>query len=99
MLRIGIAASKMAKDNLLTYNLFVILISFLFSVIIFLIGGFLILLIVLLTSVILHALRPADFHAGWLHMFKICLAVLAFVVGIFNIVAVIKNIQLTKNKI
>jgi len=52
-----------------------------------------------MVSLILHTIKPADFHASWLHMFKICLVVLALVVGIFNLVAVLKNIQFTKNKI
>ena len=99
MLRIGIAASKMSKGSLLRYNLYVILIACLFSLFIFFICGFSILLIVFLVSLILHALKPADFHAGWVHMFKICLIVLAVVVGVFNIVAILKNIQFTKNKI
>jgi hypothetical protein len=98
MLRIGIAASKITKGSLLSYNLCVILISCLLSLFIFIICGFSILLIVLLSSLILHALRPGDFHAGWVHMFKICLIILGVVVGIFNVIAILKNIQLTKNK-
>ena len=89
----------MAKGSLLTYNLFVVLLSCVFSLFIFLVCGFSILIIVVLVSWVLHALRPAGFHAGWLHMFKICLIVLAVVTGIFNGVAIIKNIQLTKHKI
>ena len=96
MRRIGIAASKMAKDNLLTYNLFVILISFLFSVIVFFICAVAILLVVLLTSVILHAVRPVDFHSGWVHMFKICLIILTFVIGVFTLTAIFKNVQFSK---
>lgn len=99
MLRIGIAASKMAKGSLWTYNFFVVLISCLFSLFIFFICGFSILIIVFLISLGLHAVRPMDFHAGWTHMFKICLVILAAVTGIFNCVAIIKNIQFTKNKI
>ena len=99
MLRIGIAASKMTKGSLLSYNLCVILIASLFSLLIFFICGFSILLIVLLVSFILHAIKPVDFHAGWVHMFKICLIVLGVVVGVFNMAAIFKNIQFTKNKI
>jgi hypothetical protein len=99
MLRIGIAASKMSKGGLLSYNLYVILISCLLSLFIFMICGFTVILIVFLISLILHALKPADFHSGWVHVFKICLIVLAWVVGILNIVAIFKNIQFTKNKI
>ncbi len=99
MLRIGIAASKMSKGNLLSYNFYVILIACLLSFFIFLICGFSILLIIFLVSLVLHALRPTDFHAGWVHMFKICLVVLGLVVGLLNAVAIFKNIQFTKNKI
>ena len=99
MLRIGVAASKMSKGSLLRYNLYVVLISCLFSFFIFLICGFSILLILFLVSLILHALKPADFHSIWVHMFKICLVILALVVGVFNMAAVLKNIQFTKNKI
>ncbi len=99
MRRIGIAASKMSKGGLLSYNLYVILIACLFSFFIFLICGFSILLIVFLISLILNALKPTDFHADWAPMFKICLIVLALVMGGFNIVAVLKNIQFTKKKI
>ena len=99
MQRIGIAASKMSKGSLLKYNLYVILIACLFSLFIFLICGFSILLIVFLISLVLHALRPGDFHAGWVHMFKICLAILILVVGVFNLVAIFKNIQMIKNKV
>jgi uncharacterized membrane protein len=98
MRRIGVAASKMSKGSLLSYNLYVILIACLVSLFIFLICGFSILLIIFLISLILHALKPADFHAGWMHMFKICMTVLLIVVGIFNAVAILKNIQFTKNK-
>ncbi len=99
MLRIGIAASKMSKGSLLSYNFYVILISCLLSLFVFLICGFSILPIVFLVSLILHALKPAVFHAGWVHMFKICLVVLALVVGIVNAIAILKNVQFTKNKI
>ena len=52
-----------------------------------------------LISLIIHALKPADIHVGWVHMFKISLIVLASVVGALNIIAILKNIQFTKNKI
>jgi hypothetical protein len=99
MLRIGIAASKMSKGSLLSYNLYVILIACMVSLFIFFICGFSILLIIFLISLISHALKPGDFHAGWVHMFKICLIVLVVVVGVFNVAAILKNIQFPKNKI
>jgi uncharacterized BrkB/YihY/UPF0761 family membrane protein len=98
MLRIGVAASKMSKGSLLRYNLYVILIACLFSLFVFFICAFSILLIIFLVSLILHAFKAVDFHTGWVHVFRICLAILALVVGFFNVVAVLRNIQFTKNK-
>ena len=99
MLRIGIAASKISKGSLLSYNLCVILIACLFSLLVFLICGFCVVLIIFLISLILHALKPEDLHGSWVHVYKICLIILASVVGILNLAAILKNIQLTKNKI
>ena len=96
MLRIGIAASKMSKGSLLRYNFYVILLACLFSLFIFFICGFTVLLIVFLVSIILHVLKPPDFHVGWVHIFKISLIILALVVGIFNLIAIFKNIQFIK---
>lgn len=98
MLRIGVAASKMSKGSLLSYNLYVILLACLFSLFVFFICGFLILFIIFLFSLILYALKYAGPQVAWVHMFKICLIVLALVVGVLNIVAILKNIQFTKNK-
>ena len=99
MLRIGIAASKMSKGRLSSYNFYVVLIACLISLFIFLISGFSILLFIFLISLILHAFKIANLYPGWLHVYKICLIVLALVVGVLNIVAIFKNIQFTKNKI
>ena len=99
MRRIGIAASKMSKGSLLSYNFYVVLITCLFSLLVFLICGLSILFIVFLISLCLHALGSDQPHTGWVHMFKICLIVLAFVVGIFDIIAIVMNVQLTKKKI
>ena len=99
MRRIGIAASKMSKGSLLSYNFYVVLITCLFSLLVFLICGLSILLIVFLISLCLHALGSDQPHTGWVHMFKICLVILALVVSCLNIVAISKNIQFIKNKI
>jgi len=99
MLRIGIAASKMSKGSLLKYNFYVVLIASLITLMMFLICGFSILLIVFLVSLLLHALKPEDFHASWWHMYKICLIILSIVMGILNLAAIIKNVQFTINKI
>jgi hypothetical protein len=100
MLRIGIAASKMSKGGLLSYNLYVILIACLISLFVFFVCGFSILLVIFLISLIAHVLRPSSFNFGlWVHIFKICLIGLAVVLGTLNLVAIFKNIQFTKKKI
>lgn len=99
MLRIGIAASKMSKGSLLSYNFYVILITCLVSLLVFFICGFSILLIIFLTYLAVHALRPAEFQGHWVHMVKISLIMLAVVIGIFNVIAICKNLQLTKKKV
>jgi hypothetical protein len=96
MLRIGVAASKMSKGCSSSYNFYVILIACLVSLFIFFICGFSILLILFLVSLILHLVSHSSFHTGLMHVFKICLVVLGVVVGGFNIVAIMKNIQMTK---
>ncbi|MDE2027197.1 MAG: hypothetical protein KGK03_04905 [Candidatus Omnitrophica bacterium] len=98
MRRIGIAASKMSKGSLLGYNLCVILIACLFSLLVFLICGFAILPIVFLVFLVLHAVKVTGFHTEWIHVFKICLLFLGVVTGIFTVIAIVKNLQLTKNK-
>jgi len=97
MLRIGIAASKMSKGCLLNYNLYVILISSLVSLLIFLICGVAILPFVFIISLILHSLKPIHFPGHWVHMFRICLLVLGVVIGFFDIIAILKNIKFSKN--
>jgi hypothetical protein len=99
MLRIGIAASKMSKGGLLSYNLYVILITGLVSLFVYLICGFSVILIVFLISLIVHVIRPEGLHPHWVHVFKVCLTVLAWVVGVLGIAAILKNIQITRNKI
>ena len=64
MLRIGIAASKMSKGSLLSYNLYVILIACLFSLFIFLICGFSILLDRFFDLFDLTCLKACGFSCG-----------------------------------
>jgi hypothetical protein len=50
-----------------------------------------------LVSLVLHAVKP-EFHGTWVHVFKICLIILSSVIGVFNIIAILKNVQCTRNK-
>ncbi len=81
MLRIGIAASKMAKGNLAAYNFFVVLISILCASLLFFACGFVIILVLLGLFVSLAVI-------------KMCLGVLAGVVGALIAIALVKNIKI-----
>jgi hypothetical protein len=99
MERIGIAASKMSKGNLLTYNLFVVLISFLCSLFILFICGFSVLVALFLISVVFRFFMPQGFNTDLLPVAKICMVALSILVGGLNIAAIVRNIKLTKQKI
>ena len=96
MLRIGVAASKMSKDSVLTYNMYVVLIATLFSFLVFAICASCILMTILLVSWMIHIAHPHAPYPGWVHMLKISLLVLAMVIGVFNLIAIMKNIQMSR---
>ena len=97
MERIGIAASKMAKGHLIKYNLFVVLISCVFSLFVFFICGFTLAIALFLISLLFSVLLPGESHAAWIHIGKVCLIALSVLIGILNVLAIIKNIKMTKD--
>ncbi len=98
MERIGIAASKIAKGNLLLYNLYVILLSFLFSLLIFFIAGCPIVLALIVIGYIVSGVLPTDFGEDWVSVIQVCMVSLTVVVSGVNLFAVLKNIKLTKSR-
>ncbi len=98
MQRIGIAASKIAQGDLFKYNFSVIVIAFLCSLLLFLICGFLIMAALFLIAVICRPFLPPEFHSAWISIVRVCLAALGGVIGILNILAVIKNVKITNRK-
>lgn len=96
MERIGIAASKMAKGNLLLYNLYVIIISFLFSLFIFILAGSSILFALLIISYVGNEVIPHKFENEWTTVFTVCMISLTIVVVLFNFFAILKNIKIFK---
>ena len=98
MERVGIAASKIAQGNLLKYNMFVVLIAFLCSLLLFLVCGFAILAALFLLALVCRPFLPPEFHTAWLAIVRVCLAALGIVIGVLNISAVIKNVKFTKQK-
>ena len=93
MERIGIAASKIAQGNLILYNVFVILISLLFTLLIFFISGFSILAALYLIAVVTQKSIGPEINSDWKGIVRMCFVSLAVVVGVFNLLAVLKNIK------
>ncbi|MBF0330760.1 MAG: hypothetical protein HQL17_02395 [Candidatus Omnitrophica bacterium] len=93
MKRIGIVASRIAKDDLLVYNGLVMLFSFLLSLLIFFIAAFSILAAIALVSYVTRGYMSMDAGRGF---FRFALMGLSGVVAIINFVAVIVNIKLKR---
>ncbi|MFH1359664.1 MAG: hypothetical protein ABIJ41_01335 [Candidatus Omnitrophota bacterium] len=93
MERIGIAASKIAKGNLFLYNLFVILISFLFAILIYFLSGTSIVLVLVLVAILTHGGQVPDFYQIWMPFMLAILLCLAAIIGLFTLVAILKNIK------
>jgi len=98
MERIGLAASKIAQGNLMLYNLYVIVIAFLFSLLLFFIAGCSIVLSLIIIGYVVDGVLPVDLSKDWLDVIKICMAVLTVVVAIFNLFAVIRNVKFSKTR-
>jgi hypothetical protein len=93
MKRIGIVASRIAKDDLVSYNLFVLLLSFLLSFLIFLVSAFAVLAGMALTSYVTRGFLAIDAGSG---LFRVALIALTLMVGVINLMAVLGNIKLKR---
>ena len=94
MERIGLTASKIAQGNLWLYNVFVILISFLFSVIMFVISGSTVLIALIIVFYLGNGLLEDQLSGKFSSVLTICLVSLSVVIGVFNVVAIVKNIKI-----
>ncbi|OGX05956.1 MAG: hypothetical protein A2Z88_02675 [Omnitrophica WOR_2 bacterium GWA2_47_8] len=94
MERIGIAASKFAKGNIWLYNLGVIMIAFLSSLFIFFVAGASIILSLLLLGYIIDQVTPVGFEKQWGVILRISMIALSVVIGIFNLMALVKNLKI-----
>ena len=98
MKRIGIAASKIAKDNLALYNFYVVLISCLFAFFIFVLAGATVLFSLILIEYLSKELRVFDFLKMKSTIFILCMVSLSVIVVVFNIMAIMVNIQFPRRK-
>ncbi len=93
MKRIGIAASRIAKDDLVLYNLFVVILAFLLSLLIFLTCAFALLAGVALVSYLTRGYMAMDAGTG---LYKFAIIGLAAAIGVINLAAVLINIKLKR---
>ncbi|MBF0483185.1 MAG: hypothetical protein HQL25_00615 [Candidatus Omnitrophica bacterium] len=98
MKRIGIAASKIARGNLFVYNLQVLLISFLFSLFVFIISGATLLVSLVLIWYLGKELNFFTSVKEWRTVFTICMGTLTFAVAVFNVVAVLANFKIRRKR-
>lgn len=97
MQRIGIAASHMSKGNVWRYNVFVVLLSSLVSLFIFVVIGSTILFSLLIMSYLARELGVSNMgRQDWTGVMGVCMLVLTVVVGIWNLIAISRNIRLKR---
>lgn len=96
MKRIGIAASKIAKGNWVLYNCYVVLISFLFSLFIFVIAGATVVLALAIVAYVGSEIMAFEFEKAWSAVLPICMMSLTIVVAVFNLFAISQNLKLPK---
>jgi len=96
MRRIGTAASHVAKGNLFLYNFFVILLSFLFSLLVLIISGLSISLGLVFISYLTHTPSIIDLTQGAASPIWTCLIFLSMVTGVFNLYAIGTNIKIKR---
>jgi len=94
MKRIGIAASRISKGNLFVYNLVVVLLSFLFSLFIFLVSGCAVLVALTIIAYISGGLMPVGQGRYCSPLFTVCMASLTVVVTIFTLMVIMRNLKI-----
>lgn len=98
MKRVGVAASKIAKDNLFLYNCCVVLISSLFSLFIFIVSGFVVTFALIIIGYVGKEIMLVQFERDWSDVLVVCMISLTIITAIFNLLIISKNIRLNKLK-
>ena len=97
MKRIGIAASKICRGHLWLYNTYVVLISLLFSVFIFIVAGTTVLFALIIMANVSVEVMGRELQEKWFTVFTICMAILSMIVFFFNLVAISTNLKFRKS--
>jgi hypothetical protein len=94
MKRIGVAASKMARGDVFRYNLWVVIISCLFSLFIFIIVGSTIIFSLVVIAYVGNGITPLELQKGWGHLAALCMVTLTVLITVLNLLAILINIKL-----
>src|ERR1044072_2407199 len=98
MKRIGIAASKIAQGNVVLYNLYVVLISFLFSLIIFMVAGTSVFFALFMIDNLTRQFASIPFHENRSFIFMVCMISLTILVFLFNLYAISLNLKFRRRR-
>lgn len=96
MERIGIAASKIAKGDLVVYNVYVVAITFLVSLLLFLLSGGAIFVGLLIIRLAFGPFLPTMDQRAWDMIFGVSLVSLTVLVLVVSLFAVSKNVKFKK---
>lgn len=97
MQRIGIAASHVAKGSLFLYNLFVVLIAFLFSLLVLVVAGLVIVFGLVTVAYLTQTRSIVDLSQGVLSPIPVCLIFLGMVMSVFCFYAIAINVKIKRN--
>ena len=98
MKRIGIAASRISKGNLVLYNFYVVLISVLFSLLIFIAAGSTGIFALAVIRYVGNEIMGMEFEKSWRSILAVCMVSLTVVTTLFNLCAVMMNVKLSKGR-
>jgi uncharacterized membrane protein YidH (DUF202 family) len=98
MKRIGIAASRISKGNLTLYNTYVVLISALLSLAIFIVAGSTIIFALAIINYVGNEIMGVEFERSWQSILTVCMVSLTIVTTLFSLFAVSRNLKLPRMK-
>ncbi len=98
MKRVGIAASKIAKVDLVLYNFYVILISSLFSLLIFVVSGFVVVFALIIIAYVSKEIMLIKLERDWSYVLTVCMVSLTIITSVFNLLLISRNAKFGKIK-
>jgi hypothetical protein len=97
MERIGYAASKMAKGNRWLYNLYVLGLAFLFSLLVFLVAGSAVFLALVIFGYAVMRVAPCQWGQPWQEIIRICMMALTVIILVINFFVIFRNLRFRKD--